>query len=80
MHALFFPIAYVPLTVDVTIVVDGILASCYTDFNHDLAHFTMKPMQWISEVMEWMFGEDTGFSVLVNNVKELGILMLWIII
>ena len=42
---MFFVGAYVPLTTEGTIMIDGILASCYTDFPHDLAHLAVKPMQ-----------------------------------
>ena len=68
--------AHMPLTNDGNIVVDGILASCYADSDHDFAHFAMTPVQWIPEVMDWIFGEDTGFAVYVSIAKELGILML----
>ena len=58
------------------IIVDGLLASCYADSNHDLAHITMKTMQWFSEIMEWIFGEDTRFSTFVYMVRELATLIL----
>ena len=54
--------------------VDGVLASCYADFDHDLAHFIMKPTQWFPHIMEWIFGEDTGFPFFVNMARELGIM------
>ena len=53
------------------IVVDGVLASCYAGFHHDLAHLTMIPMQRFLEVIEWTLGDDTGLSVFVNTAKEL---------
>ena len=65
-----------PATTDGNIIVDGVLTSCYTDFDHDLAHFTMIPMKWFSEKMEWIFGDDTGFSIYANTFKELGRFML----
>ena len=68
--------AYVPLTNNGKIVVDGVLASCYADFDHELAHFTMTPMQRFPDVMVWIFGEDTGFPVFVSTIRELGMLML----
>ena len=58
------------------IIVDGLLTSCYADSNHDLVHFTMTPMQWFPEILEWIFGEDTGFSTFVCMVREIGTLML----
>ena len=36
-----------PLTMEGNIIVDGVLASCYASFDHDLAHIAMAPMQWI---------------------------------
>ena len=52
--------------------VDDILASCYANFNHELAHFTMMPMQRFSAVMEWIFGEDAGYPVFVSTARRLG--------
>ena len=68
--------AYVRLTTKGTIMVDGVLASCYADFNHDLVHFTIIPMQKFSEVMEWIFGNEFGFPLYVATARELGQLML----
>ena len=56
--------------------VDEVLASCYAAFDHDFAHLAMIPMQRFSEAMEWMFGNNNGYSVFVSTVKELGILVL----
>ena len=56
--------------------VDGVLASCHASVDHDLAHFTMTPVQWIPEVVEWIFGEETGFPVFVSVIRKLGKLML----
>ena len=68
--------AYVPLTKEGKIVVDGVLASCYPGTHHDLAHLTMTPMQRFSAMLEWMFGEDTGFPVYVSAARQLGIMLL----
>ena len=56
--------------------VDGVLTSCYADFDHDLAHFMITPIQWLSEEVEWIFGDDAGFSVYVSIGREIGILLL----
>ena len=56
--------------------VDGVLASCYADLHHDLAHLTMTPMHSLSAVMEWIFGEDTGYPVYVSTLSQLGMLLL----
>ena len=58
------------------VIVNGVLASCYADFDHDLAHLIMIPMQRLSESMELIFGEDAGFPVFVNTARELGMLLL----
>ena len=56
--------------------VDGVFTSCYADFDHDLAHFMMTPMQRFSQMLEWIFGIDVGFPVYVNIAREMGLLML----
>ena len=56
----FVPGAYAPLLAEGRIMVDGVLASCYADFHHDLAHLMKIPMQRFPVLMKWIFGEDTG--------------------
>ena len=56
--------------------VDGVLASCYADFHHDLAHLTMQPMQIFPALLEWIFGKDTGYPVYVSTLRQLGIILL----
>ena len=67
---------YVPLTREGNIVVDGVLASCYGSFDHDLAHISMKPVQWFPETMEWIFGLDDVSPVYVNIAEHFGRLIL----
>ena len=50
-----------PLTIEGNLIVDGILASCYSFEHHDLAHIGMIPMRWFPGVMDWIFGEENGF-------------------
>ena len=69
---MLFSGAYVPLTKEGNIVVDGVLASCYASFDHDLAHFTIKPMRWFPEITTWIFGENNGSPTYVNIAKHLG--------
>ena len=64
--------AYVPLTEEGNIMVDGVLASCYASFDHNLAHIVMAPLQWFPEIMELIFGEKNGSPVFVNIMKYLG--------
>ena len=56
--------------------VDGVLASCYADFDHDLAHFTTTPMQNFADVTEWIFGNEFGFPLYVGTARQLGKLIL----
>ena len=57
-----------------TIVVDGVLASCYPA-HHDLAHIAMTPMRWFSKIFEWVFGNENGILGYVKMAEELG---LWV--
>ncbi|KAF0298165.1 Tiggy-winkle hedgehog protein [Amphibalanus amphitrite] len=65
--------AFVPLTAEGTIVVDGVLASCYASFDHDWAHLLTTPVRWFP----WLFeGEEEreadGPRAAVEQLKELG--------
>ena len=64
--------AYVPLTKEGNIVVDGLLASCYASFDHDLSHFTMKPVQWFPGMREWIFGLNHGIQEYTSIAKLVG--------
>ena len=72
MKTLISPRPYVPLTSDGNIIVDGIVASCYASLDHDLAHISMKPMQWSSKIIGWIFGEKYGFPTFIRTTEELG--------
>ena len=65
-----FPGAYVPLTAEGNIMVNGVLASCYTSVDHDLAHIGMTPMRWFPNIATMIFGEDDGYTF-VRMTKEL---------
>ena len=52
------------------IMVDDILTSCYADFPHELAHFTMMPLQRFPAVMDWIFGADAGYPVFVSTARN----------
>ena len=64
--------AYVPLTNTGNLVVGGVLASCYGSFNHDIAHFAMKPVQQLKGMLEWIFGWNNGVQVYTIIVKSVG--------
>ena len=63
------PGAYVPVTMEGNIVVDGVLASSYASFDHDLAHIVLLPVRQFSAMIEWVFGEENESSVFVNILK-----------
>ena len=63
--------AYVPLTMEGNIVVDGVLASCYASLDHDTAHLGMKAMRLFPEVTEWIYGKDNTGPSYVNIMEEL---------
>ena len=63
--------AFVPLTEDGTIMMDGVVASCYASFDHDLAHIAMTPMRWWSEIIEWIVGVNNGSRAYADIAKEL---------
>ena len=66
------PDAYVPLTMDGNIMVDGVLASWYASFDHDLAHIVMAPMRMFPEIFQWAFGMDNENPGFVNIAKDMG--------
>ena len=68
----FFTGAYVPLTMEGNIVVDNVLASCYPTVDHDLAHIAMTPIRWLPSIAEWMFGEESGYSIFITMTEDLG--------
>ena len=51
--------------------VDGVLASCYASVDHELAHIGMLSIQWFPEIMQWVFGEDDGYSIFAKTAKHL---------
>ena len=64
--------AYVPLTTEGNILVNGVLASCYASVDHELAHIGMTGMQWFPQIANWIFGkEDTGSQISVSGIVKL---------
>ena len=65
--------AYNPLTIEGKIIVDGILASCYAEFpDPDLAHIGMTPMRLMSEMVQWVFGEDHELPIYAKITTDFG--------
>ena len=72
----FYSGAFVPLTTEGNIIVDGVLASCYASFHYDLAHIVMTPIQWFPEIIHWIFGDEVGHSAFIKTTKYTGSLIL----
>ena len=64
--------AYAPLTTEGNILVDGILASCYTSSQDDLGHIFLAPMRYIPKLMDLIFGPGTDYPGYVKVVVDLG--------
>ena len=64
--------AYTPMTMEGQILVDGVLASCYAFYDHDLAHIGTAPIRWIPQIMEWIFGKEKGISVYMAVTEDVG--------
>ena len=64
--------AYVPLTMEGNLLVNDIVASCYAQFAHDLAHNAMKPLQWYPGIMKWIFGFEDESPIYVTTAKKWG--------
>ena len=60
------------MTMEGNIVVDGVLASCYGFYDHDLAHLLMTPLGWLPYAITSIFGRDSGSPVYVNMAHNLG--------
>ena len=55
-----------------SIVVDGILASCYAFYDHDSAHIGMLPIQLFPLLTKLIFGEDNESPAYVNIAVDIG--------
>ena len=55
-----------------TIIVDGVLASCYAySRDHDLANIVMTPLIRFPEIMQWILGDDIESPVYVKIAANL---------
>ena len=68
----YFVGAFVPLTAEGNIIVDGVLASCYASIDHDLGHIGLTPFRWFPRMLNWIFGADDETSVFVNLLERFG--------
>ena len=76
LHKAYYSGAYVPLTMRESIVVDGVLVTCYPSAHHDLAHIAMTPIRWFPKIYEWIFGDEIGIQGYVKMTEGLG---LWVL-
>ena len=64
------------MTIEGTVVVNGVVASCYVFPDHNLAHTGMMPIRWYPKLMEWLFDVEDGFLGYVMVAENLGSWML----
>ena len=57
------------------ILVDGVLASCYASFDHDIQHFVLKPLLWFPSMMDMLLGEEKSFNSYVTILQHVGEMM-----
>ena len=62
--------AYVPLTMEGNILVDGVLASCYASFDHDVQHIVMKPLLWFPSMVDMLLGEEKSMHAYVTILQH----------
>ena len=56
------------------IVVDGVLASCYANYDHDISHFAVAPISLMPRLIEAVFNvhnESPGYVSLVDDISAL---------
>ena len=54
------------------ILVDGVLASCYASFDHDVQHIVMKPLLWFPNMMDLLLGEEKSIHSYVTILQHVG--------
>ena len=62
---------------DGTIMVDGVLASCYAYSDHDLAHIGTTAIRFFPKLIEWMFGKEDevqAYLLVANDFAKLAFL------
>ena len=66
--------AYVPLTDTGTLIVDGVLVSCYTNTYHWLAHSILAPFRWLPNLLFGNAVDDKSkwTRTLTTALKKLG--------
>ena len=69
--------AYVPLTEAGTMIVDGVLVSCYTNTNHFLAHIVLAPLRWVPSLLldNVLSQEVEGIRTIPGIIRKVGIIL-----
>ena len=57
------------------ILVDGVLASCYASFNHDIQQVVMKPLLWFPSMVDLLLGEEKSLNSYVTILEHVGEMM-----
>ena len=54
-----------------TLLLTGVLASCYATVDHDLVHVGVTPIRWFPGMMGLIFGENYGFSLYAKTAEDM---------
>ena len=63
------------MTMEGNILVDGVVASCYATFNHDIQHVVMKPLLWFPSIMDLLLGENKSMHSYVTILEHVAGMM-----
>jgi hypothetical protein len=64
--------AYAPLTAQGTVLVDGVMASCYAETQYEtVAHIAFAPIRWLSYLMTFQMSEGLhSYSKFLINIAD----------
>ena len=54
---------------------DGVLASCYASFDHDIQHIVLQPLLWFPSLMDLLLGEEESLNSYVTILEHVGEMM-----
>ena len=63
--------AFVPLTMEGTIMVDEVLASCYPSEDHDIIHNMLLLVRYFPHFTMWIFGKENGFYSYIKILEHI---------
>ena len=58
------------MTMEGNIVVNGVLASCYAHYDHDVAHFALTPVYWFPGIVEALLNADNTTPEYLKAIEE----------